>query len=35
MDGLSEDKGAGIGQFDDETDRYVNGEGRVEEVRSP
>ena len=34
MDSMAEDDGAGIGQLDG-SDRYVNGEGRVEEVRSP
>lgn len=34
--GMTEENGgAGIGQLDDGADRYVNGEGRVEEVRSP
>lgn len=37
MDGMTEQEngGAAIGQLDDGADRYVNGEGRVEEVRSP
>ena len=34
MDSMAEENGAGIGQLDG-ADRYVNGEGRVEEVRSP
>lgn len=34
MDGMAEENGAGIGQLDG-ADKYVNGGGRVEEVRSP
>lgn len=34
MDSMAEENGAGIGQLDG-ADRYVNGEGRIEEVRRP
>ena len=32
---MAEENGAAIGQFHDGADRYLNGEGRIEEVRSP
>ena len=35
IDGMAEENGAAIGQLHDGADRYIDGEGRVEEVRSP
>ena len=35
VDSMAEENGAAIGQLHDGADRYVDGEGRVEEVRSP